>query len=80
MKQKNRQRRKTNMAILKSKDIAKMNPAEIKEKMKELKLELVKSRIATKKTGKGTREIKRTIAKLMTFEKINERKNNGNLS
>jgi len=70
------------MAILKAKDIAKMNMAEIDEKKKELSLELVKSRIATKKAGKGTREIKRTIARLMTFKKINEMKikNNGNLS
>jgi len=70
------------MAILKAKDIAKMNIAEIDEKKKELNLELVKSKIATKKTGKGTREIKRTIARLMTFKKINEMKikNNGNLS
>ena len=70
------------MAILKSKDIAKMNVTEIEEKIKELRLELVKSRIATKKTGKGTIEIKRTIARLMTFRKINEmkNKNNGNLS
>jgi len=70
------------MAILKSKDIAKMNLTEINEKEKELNLELVKSKIATKKTGKGTREIKRTIAKLLTFRKINEMKtkNNGNLS
>ena len=70
------------MAILKAKDIAKMNMAEIDEKKKELSLELVKSRIATKKAGKGTRKIKRTIARLMTFKKINEMKikNNGNLS
>ena len=70
------------MAILKAKDIAEMNMADIDEKKKELNLELVKSRIATKKTGKGTREIKRTIARLMTFKKINEmkNKNNGNLS
>jgi ribosomal protein L29 len=70
------------MAILKAKDIAKMNINEINEKIKELNLELVKSRITTKKTGKGTREIKRTIARLMTFRKINEMKikNNGNLS
>jgi len=73
---------KIKMAILKAKDIAKMSTTEIDEKKKELGLELVKSRITTKKTGKGTREIKRTIARLMTFKKINEmkNKNNGNLS
>jgi len=76
------EKKRNKMAILKAKDIAKMNMTEREKKRKELGLELVKSRIATKKTGKGTREIKRTIARLMTFKKINEmkNKNNGNLS
>jgi len=57
------------MAILKSKDIAKMAIKEIESKIDELKLEMLKSRAATKKTGKSnTREIKRTIAKLLTFK------------
>jgi ribosomal protein L29 len=58
------------MAILKSKEIAKMNEKEIHEKLKELKSDLIKSRVPAKKVGKGTREIKRTIAKLLT--KINQ--------
>ncbi len=63
------------MAILKSKDVAKMTQKEIAEKLEELKLELLKSRAATKKTGKSnTREIKRTIARLLTIKKINEMK------
>mgnify|MGYP001608735696 CR=1 FL=1 len=64
------------MAILKSKDIAKMANKEIETKIDELKLELLKSRAATKKTGKSnTREIKRTIAKLLTFKRVLEMKN-----
>lgn len=63
------------MAILRAKDIAKMPNKEIIEKIEELKLELLKSRAAAKKTGKSnTREIKRTIARLLTFKKINEMK------
>lgn len=58
------------MAILKSKEIAKMSNKEIEEKIKELKMELVKSKVAASKGGKlKIREIKRTIAKLLTFSR-----------
>ena len=63
------------MAIIKAKEAAKMNDNELNEKLKDLKLELVKSKIAAKKTGKGQREIRRTIARLLTFKKLNEIKN-----
>ena len=63
------------MAILKSKDIAKMANKEIEQKIEELKIELLKSRAAGKKTGKSnSREIKRTIAKLLTFKRVIEMK------
>jgi len=55
------------MAILKAKDIAKMNQKDIEEKIKELRIELIKARVAGKKGGKSNlREIKRTIARLLT--------------
>jgi ribosomal protein L29 len=64
------------MAILKSKDIAKMAEKEMDEKLKELGTELIKSKVASKKGGKSSlREIKRTIAKLLTFKRANEMKN-----
>lgn len=65
------------MAILKSKDIAKMNEKEIEEKLAELKVELIKSRVSGKKTGNlaDTQEIRKTIAKLLTFKKQIEIKN-----
>jgi ribosomal protein L29 len=64
------------MAILRSKDIAKMNMKENEDKMKELKVELIKAKAAGKKTGKSdVREIKRTIAKLLTFKRMDEIKN-----
>ncbi len=59
------------MAILKSKEAAKMSSAERKDKIKELKTELIKARLANKKTTKlNAREIKRTIARLLTFENM----------
>jgi ribosomal protein L29 len=57
------------MAILKNKDIRKMSDQEIEDKTKELKLELIKNKVSDK--GKlRVREIKRTIARLLTFSRI----------
>ncbi len=61
------------MAILKSQDIAKMNEKERTEKIKDLKMELIKEKVGAGKGGKlKTREIKRTIARLMTFNRLNK--------
>ncbi|MBS3075500.1 50S ribosomal protein L29 [Candidatus Pacearchaeota archaeon] len=60
------------MAILKSKDIAKMSETEIEEKTKELRMELMKNKINAAKGGKlKIREIKRTIARLLTINRLN---------
>ena len=60
------------MAILKSKDIAKMPKKEIQEKLNQLKEELVKEKVNLSKGGKiKIKEIKRTIARLHTFNKLN---------
>ncbi|MEM0465218.1 MAG: 50S ribosomal protein L29 [Candidatus Pacearchaeota archaeon] len=62
------------MAILKNKEIAKMSETEIKEKIMELKMELIKEKIAASKGGKlKTKEIKKTIARLLTFDRINKK-------
>lgn len=59
------------MAILKSKDIAKMDEKEINEKISELRMQLIKSHAESKKSGKSnTKEIKRTIAKLLTIKNM----------
>lgn len=56
------------MAIIKSKDALKMTEQERNEKIKELGIELVKSRVKNKAQGKSNpREIRRTIARLLTF-------------
>lgn len=60
------------MAILNKKDISKMSEKEINEKIKDLKFELIKNQISS---GKGkklkTNEIKKTIARLLTFNRLN---------
>ena len=61
------------MAILKSKDIAKMEDKERNGKIKDLKVELIKNRIEAGKGGKmKAREIRRTIARLLTFNRLNK--------
>jgi ribosomal protein L29 len=62
------------MAILKPKDIIKMSSKEMEEKIKELKMELVKEKVSAAKGGKlKTKEIKRTIARLHTINRLNQR-------
>ena len=57
------------MAILRSKEIAKMTDKEKENKLKELRLELVKANVSANKTGKiKINEIKKTIAKIVTFK------------
>jgi ribosomal protein L29 len=58
------------MAILKNKDIEKMSIKEREEKIKDLKMELLKERINIGKGGKNKiKEIKKTIARLLTFNR-----------
>ncbi|MBS3080707.1 50S ribosomal protein L29 [Candidatus Pacearchaeota archaeon] len=60
------------MAILKKQDIKKMNEKERNEKIKELQMELIKERVALQKGGKiKVKEIKRTIARLLTYNTLN---------
>ena len=61
------------MARLKTADIKKMSKEERRQKIEELKMELVKSRVNASKTGNSkVKEIKRLIARLLTQEKINK--------
>ena len=62
------------MPILKAKDIAKMSEKEMDEKLKELRQELIKANISVAKSGKvKIKEIKRTIARLLTIKKIQKK-------
>lgn len=58
------------MAVLKSKDIKGMKEQEKQKKLKELKLELIKSRAKSSSQGTSskTREIKKAIARLLTIK------------
>lgn len=57
------------MALLRMKDIDKMDTSERKEKLKELKMELIKANVTANKTNAKTKEIKRAISRLITFGK-----------
>jgi len=58
------------MATLKSKDIQKMSKKDREKKLKELKLELVKSRANASKGGSSRiKEIKKIIARILTLNK-----------
>ena len=58
------------MAILKYKDIEKMNQKELASKTLELKKELKKIKVTSgKEAGKGnSKEVKKAIARILTFE------------
>jgi len=55
------------MAIIKLSEMKKMDSKSKIEKIKELKLELMKSNVTANKTNAKTKEIKRTIARLITL-------------
>lgn len=55
------------MAILKSKEIAKMSEKDRKDKLKELKLELVRANVTANRTNAKTKELKRAISRLLTM-------------
>ena len=54
------------MAIVRKSDIAKMNLQERTAKTRELRFELVKAQVAAHKSTAKTKEIKRTLARLLT--------------
>lgn len=59
------------------KEIKKMKKDERANKMKELKLELIKSKINSAKTGSSkTKQIKKMIARILTINNLENRKLN----
>ena len=52
------------MATLKSKEIKKMSKTELNSKLKELKVELVKTKASPGKKGQKIKEIKKIIARI----------------
>ena len=60
------------MAIIRKNELKKMSEKERNEKISELKMELIKEKVNLGKGGKNKiREIKRTIARLLTFNTLN---------
>ncbi len=57
------------MSILKFKDISTMDSKSRSEKMKDLRMELIRAKVGTQKATAKTKEIKRAIARLNTFNK-----------
>ncbi|MDP1695361.1 MAG: hypothetical protein Q8L29_00405 [archaeon] len=55
------------MTILKFKDVSKMSDKDRTEKLKELKVELVKAGVTANRTNAKTKEIKKAISRLITF-------------
>ena len=54
------------MAVLKAKEVAKMDKKTKEEKLKELKMELIKANVTAHKTNAKTKEIKRAISRIYT--------------
>jgi len=49
-----------------------LSSQELNKKLKELKLELIKSGASSSKTSTKTREIKKTIARILTINRSNK--------
>jgi ribosomal protein L29 len=62
------------MAVLKMKVVREMSAKERAEKMKELKIELLRSGSAAQKSKIRTKEIKKAIARLLTFANTERKK------
>ena len=60
------------MSLIRYSEIKKMNKKELEQKIKELKFELIKANVSANRTNAKTKEIKRTIARLITFNPQHE--------
>lgn len=56
------------MAI-KTRELRRMGNKEREKKLEELKMELIKSRVGSQKSGSKVKEIKKMIAKILTLNK-----------
>ena len=54
---------------MKTKDLQRMTKKEREEKLQELKIELIKSKTASQKSGTKVKEIKKMMAKILTLNK-----------
>lgn len=61
------------MKGLRAEDLSKMSKEQRVEKLKELRIELVKSTVAGKSPKMRTKEIKKAIARLLTVTRIGKK-------
>ena len=61
------------MAILKYKEFEKLSEKERQEKLEDLKMELVKSGLPNSKSKSRPKEIKKAIARVLTFNRLNSK-------
>ena len=59
------------MAVLRYNELKKMDAKERTKKLQELKLELTKANVSANKTNAKTKEIKKAIARILTFNNSN---------
>ena len=64
------------MTIIKYKDVSKMNERERNDKLLDLRRELIKANVASQKSNAKTKEIKRAIARILTFNNSLEKLKN----
>ena len=62
------------MAIIKGREMKAMGIADLKKKLAELKMEMLKSSRPTQGASSKGREIKRTVARILTHIKLKETK------
>ena len=55
------------MAILRYNEVSKMSKSDRESKIKDLRLELVKASVTAQKQNAKTKEIKKAIARILTF-------------
>ena len=60
------------MAVLKARDAKSLNKEGRESKLKELKMELVRANVSANKANAKTKEIKRAIARILTFNRAEE--------
>ncbi len=61
------------MAVLKAKEVRSMDEKTRESKLKDLKLELIKANVTANKTNAKTKEIKKAIARILTFNNSTKR-------
>ncbi|MBW6442478.1 50S ribosomal protein L29 [Patescibacteria group bacterium] len=62
---------------MKNKDLVKLNEKERESKLKELKIELIKSRIDSSKSGSSrAKEIRKMIARILTINNLKDKEKN----